>query len=177
VRPAWRWNPYSAEKRLLGLFCTFIGLTSFIGYDYYKIYAWSTAEAVVVSEEWRCNYAKKRILLPTLHDSVKCDAKEDAAKLIADGYKYDGSSVRIWVDYQPEGASKIRAVITWWPPEAGWLPRIGSSIRVRYSWGAPKHVEFATKPGRKGLVILIMIVGLVGVSFIALPIARQTDDL
>lgn len=177
-RRPWWWYWQSPERTLLALFGTFLFLTFTIGHDYYKIYAWPTAEAVVESIEWECIYAKKRIFLPTLRDYVKCDAKEDAAKLIADGYKYDGRAENIWVVYQPEAGGRIRGMIDEWPPEAGWsLPAVGSSIRVRYSPSAPETIEYATQPGRKGLVIVIMILGLVAVSFVALPLLGQRDDL
>ncbi len=156
-----------ASHYLLGLFSGLLALTAYIGYDYYKIFAWPTADAVVVAIDEKCTYARERPLWDFRSGldlkRINCDAKEEAAKLIAVGYrKESGTSYAKWIVYEPEAGRRVRAILDQWPDGAGDLA-VGRPVRVRYNPSMLDHVEAPTEPGRKGLILVILVIGLVGV--------------
>ena len=155
----------SAPASLLAVFLGLLFATAYVGFDYYKVIAWPTANAVISSIEVKCVYAKRRIFRiagPKYRRKyLDCDAKVEAEELVADGYRKDGTSSDIWVVYEPEAGRKTRAIVDLWPVDAGYA-EVGRSVRVRYGPGRPDHVDYASELGHKGTVLGVMIIGLLG---------------
>lgn len=155
----------SSSQTILAVFIGLSLATAYVGYDYYKVLAWPTTSAVVKSIDTKCVYSKKRVfqVIGSKYHRVHldCNAREDARKLVADGYREDGKSAEYWVIYEPEPGRKIRAILNRWSIDTD-IPGVGEPVRVRYSRLRPGYVEYASELGHKGTVLGVLIIGLVG---------------
>lgn len=133
-------------------------------YSHYKYYFWPTAEAVVDRIEPSCTYYKDRWRRGGYTEYVDCDAKQDAARLVADGYAYQGISHTMWVVYETEPGRKTYATLSPGPEGAGALG-IGKPVRVRYNPDTPSRAEYAADPDREGFVVALFVVVLSGCGF------------
>jgi hypothetical protein len=136
-------------------------------YSHYKHYFWPAAEAVVDRIEPSCTYYKDSWGRGGYTEYVDCDAKEDAARLVADGYAYRGISNTIWVVYEAEPGRKTYATLSSQPEGAGELD-IGKPVRVRYNPGTPSRVEYAAGPDREDFVVALFVLVLSGSGYLFL---------
>lgn len=136
---------------VLSLSLFWVGMT---GYDYYKSYFWPEATATVIAARETCLYSKGR----SFNRQSKlpfCDDEEEAARLIADGFKFKKTRrLRIEAEIGTEAGQRIQTTLE---PllEAVVGVKAGSTIRVRYSPATPGSSEVALAPdGRAGLFAL-----------------------
>lgn len=128
-----------------------VGMT---GYDYYKTFFWPEAAAIVIATRETCLYSKGR-LFGRQSKLPFCDDGEEAARLIADGFKLKKTRrLRIEAEFETEAGQRNQTTLE---PllEAVDGVKAGSSIRVRYSPTTPDNSELALAPdGRAGLFAL-----------------------
>ncbi|MBK1865224.1 hypothetical protein [Taklimakanibacter albus] len=136
-------------------------------YSHYKYFFWPTAEAVVDRIEPSCVYYKDGWRRSGYTEYVNCDAKQDAARLVADGYAYQGISDTMWLVYETEPGRKTYATLSSRPEGAGALG-VGMHVRVRYNPGTPSRAEYAADPDRKGFVVALFVVVLTGSGYLLL---------
>lgn len=136
-------------------------------YSHYKYFFWPTAEAVVDRIEPSCVYYKDGWRRSGYTEYVNCDAKQDAARLVADGYAYQGISHTMWLVYETEPGRKTYATLSSRPEGAGALG-VGMHVRVRYNPGTPSRAEYAADPDREGFVVALFVVVLTGSGYLLL---------
>lgn len=150
----------------IGVALAFV-LAASSAYSHYKYFFWPTAEAVVDRIEPSCTYYKAGWRRGGYTEYVDCDANQDAARLVADGYTYRGISHTLWVVYEAEHGRKTYATLSSGPEGAGALD-IGKPVRVRYNPGTPSRAEYAAEPDREGFVTALFVVVLTGGGYLFL---------
>jgi hypothetical protein len=153
------------EKLLPGAVVFSLIAAVFGSYSYYKYFFFSYADAIVDSIAPHCVYYKNSRVFPRGGDweRIDCQAKDEAAKLIADGYQFTGPGQTVRVVYEAEPGRKTYAILDGWPSDAG-PAKLGMNIRARYSPSTPGRAEPASEPDNSVFVVsgLILVFGIGG---------------
>lgn len=136
-------------------------LASLAAYTTYKYFTWSHVQAVVVSVEPICVYAKKIGRRSVMKEYLSCDADSEAtaAGLIADGYKLrPDREALVTAAYEISPGRQISATLRpWWNDVATVSP--GSVIQIRFSPFSPLEPELVTGAAKLVAVILGFFLG------------------
>jgi hypothetical protein len=118
----------------------------------YKTYFWPQIDAVVDRIETTCQYVLKSSGRRGLAENIDCNAQQEAAALIANGYKFSQEVRRVFVAYEMKPGQQSHARVMVWPDDAG-VARIGARVRVRYSPIWSGEVEAVSAADNRSVVI------------------------
>lgn len=161
-------------RLVVGVILFFIGLAV---YNSYKYFFWSHTQAVVISVEPVCIYAKKdgrRSKVEYL--GCGADSGATASGLVADGYKLQPSKqALIKAEYEAGVRGTSYATLRpWW--ESAKTLRPGSVIQIRYSPGMPDEAELITGAERVPVVILGFFVGALLLACLIAFVTYEGDE-
>lgn len=146
-----------------------------IVYNTYKYFYWPHVQAVVISIEPICVHTKKTGRRSRSYRRPRCDDSDAAARLVADGYKFEWKEARIEAAYERELGGKASAILTpYWEGVSALRP--GSVIPIRYSPFSPNKAELVTRTEKVPVVILGFFLGALALSCLLAFLTYEGDE-
>ena len=141
-------------------------------YGDYKTRFWPQIDAVVDRTETTCQYVLKSSGRRRLVKNIDCNAQQEAAALIANGYKFSQEVQRVFVAYEMKPGQQSYARVMSWPDDAG-AARIGTRIRIRYSPIWSGEVEAVSAADNRSIIIFAVSMMVAIGSYILLRRGRR----